>query len=58
MIFVYPAGLKRNRDLDPKHLSFLRRHGLPTMEELWVMGNTRNIEYKARMEAEAHVDQY
>ena len=53
----YPAGIKRNRDLDASHLSFLRRCGIPTMEELWVIGTKLNIAYKARMEAEANAHQ-
>ena len=47
----YPAGIKRNRDLDASHLSFLRQCGIPTMEELWVIGTKLNIAYKARMDA-------
>ncbi len=45
----YPAGIKRNRDLDASHLSFLRQCGIPTMEELWVIGTKLNSAYKARM---------
>ncbi len=51
----YPAGIKRNRDLDANHLSFLRQCGIPTMEELWVIGTKLNIAYKTRIDARVAV---
>ena len=49
---TYPSCIPRNRDLDPKLLSVLRQVGLPTLEELWDIGEAKGKANEAKRKAE------